>query len=71
VTRVNFRLQKLFHHGYLTRQFLPTLKGSSQAIYLLDRLGLAVAAERLAKDAADLWHPKETLKPLFLGHSLR
>lgn len=70
VTRVNFRLQKLFHHGYLARHFLPTLKGSSQAIYMLDRLGLPVAAERLGKDPGTLSRPKEKLKPLFLAHEL-
>ncbi|MGH2362396.1 MAG: replication-relaxation family protein [bacterium] len=70
VTRVNFRLQKLFHHGYLVRHFLPTLKGSSQAIYALDRLGLPVAAERLGKDAAALWRFKDKLSPFFLAHEL-
>jgi len=70
VTRINFRLQKLFHHGYLRRHFLPTLKGSSQAIYTLDRVGLPVAAERLGKDVKDLWHPKTTLHPFFLNHQL-
>lgn len=70
VTRVNFRLQKLFHHGYLVRHFLPTLKGSSQALYTLDRLGLPVAAERLGKDTADLWRPKDKLSPFFLAHEL-
>lgn len=70
VTRANFRLQKLFHHGYLIRHFLPTLKGSSQALYMLDRLGLPVAAERLGKDAAALWRPKEKLSPFFLAHEL-
>ncbi|HET8579446.1 MAG TPA: replication-relaxation family protein [Nitrospiraceae bacterium] len=70
VTRVNFRLQKLFHHGYLARHFLLLFKGSSQAIYTLDRLGLPVAAERLGKDVATLWRPKEMLSPLFLTHEL-
>lgn len=69
-TRVNFRLQKLFHHGYLARHFLPTLKGSSQAIYTLDRLGLPVAAERLGRDTAPLWRPTGQIKPLFLSHEL-
>jgi len=70
VTRVNFRLQKLFHHGYLARHFLPTLKGSSQAVYALDRLGLPVAAERLGKDVTDLWRPKDKVNPFFLAHEL-
>jgi hypothetical protein len=69
-TRVNFRLMRLFHHGYLARHYLPTMHGSSQAIYALDRLGLPVAAERLGKDVAQLWRPKEKLKPLFLNHQL-
>ncbi len=68
-TRVNFRLQKLFHQGYLARHYLPTVKGSSQAIYTLDRLGLPVAAERLGKDTADLRRPK-ALHPFFLAHQL-
>lgn len=70
ITRINFRLQKLFHRGYLRRHFLPTLKGSSQAIYMLDRVGLPVAAERLGKDVKGFWHPKTTLHPFFLDHQL-
>jgi hypothetical protein len=69
-TRVNFRLIRLFQHSYLARHYLPTVHGSSQAIYVLDRLGLPVAAERLGKDAAELWRPKESLKPLFLNHQM-
>lgn len=68
-TRVNFRLQKLFHNGYLRRYFLPMLKGSSQAIYTLDTAGVPVAAERLGKDVKDFWRPK-TLHPFFLAHQL-
>ena len=70
VTRVNFRLQKLFHHGYLARHFLPTVKGSSQAVYMLDQSGLPVAAERLGKDTAGLWRPQDKLSPFFLAHTL-
>jgi hypothetical protein len=69
-TRVNFRLQKLFHNGYLKRHYLPMLKGSSQAIYTLDGPGLPVAAERLGKDTADFWRPKSALHPFFLSHQL-
>jgi len=70
ITRVNFRLQKLFHNGYLRRHYLPMLKGSSQAIYTLDTAGGPVAAERLGKEAKDFWRPKTTLHPLFLVHQL-
>jgi hypothetical protein len=69
-TRVNFRLQKLFHNGYLRRHYLPMLKGSSQAIYILDAAGVPVAAERLGKDVKDFWRPKMALHPFFLAHQL-
>lgn len=68
-TRVNFRLQKLFHNGYLRRYYLPTLKGSSQAIYTLDTAGVPVAAERLGKNTKSFWKPK-ALHPFFLAHQL-
>lgn len=68
-TRVNFRLQKLFHNGFLRRHYLPMLKGSSQAIYTLDSAGLPVAAERLGKDTDALRRPK-ALHPFFLAHQL-
>ena len=69
VTRVNFRLQKLFHNGYLRRHYLPMLKGSSQAIYALDTAGIPVAAERLGRDTKNLWRPK-ALHPFFFAHQL-
>jgi hypothetical protein len=68
-TRVNFRLQKLFHNGYLRRHYLPMFKGSSQAIYTLDAGGVPVAAERLGKDTSTFWKPK-ALHPFFLAHQL-
>ncbi len=61
-TRVNFRLQKLFHNGYLRRHYLPILKGSSQAIYTLDTAGVPVAAERLGKDTKDFWKPRRSTR---------
>jgi len=39
VGRANIRLRKLFDHGYLSRQFLPTNGGSSKALYFLGPQG--------------------------------
>lgn len=69
-TRANFRLGKLFHNGYLQRQAVPVLHGSSQALYTLDRFGVPVAAERLGKDPASFWCPARKFSPLFLTHQL-
>lgn len=68
----NFRLQKLYHHKFLNRIHLPTVRGSSQAIYCLDREGVSVAAEILGVSPASIpWKYKNRdVKPLFLRHLL-
>lgn len=71
-TRANFRLQKLYHHKFLNRLHLPTVRGSSQAIYYLDRQGVPVAAEMLGVPPAEVtWKFKSRdVGALFLKHVL-
>ncbi len=71
-TRANFRLQKLYHHKLLGRLHLPTVRGSSQAIYHLDRQGVPVAAEALGIQPATIpWkYKRRDVGPLFLRHLL-
>jgi len=71
-TRANFRLQKLYHHRFLNRLHLPTVRGSSQAIYCLDREGVPVAAEVLGVPPASIpWKRKSRdVGPLFMRHLL-
>src|SRR5579859_2264834 len=71
-TRANFRLQKLYQHKLLNRLHLPTLRGSSQAIYCLDRQGVSVAAEVLGVQPATIpWkYRNRDVGALFLKHLL-
>jgi hypothetical protein len=71
-TRANFRLQKLYQHKFLNRLHLPTVRGSSQAIYCLDRNGVEVAAEALGVPPATIpWKYKNRdVGALFLKHLL-
>lgn len=71
-TRANYRLQKLWNHGFLNRLHLPTVRGSSQAIYCLDRHGVPVAAEVLGVPPATIpWKYKNRdVGALFLKHLL-
>ena len=50
VTRANIRLRKLFDHGYLDREFLPTDRGGSEAIYTLGKHGISIVSDELGTD---------------------
>ena len=50
VTRVNLRLRKLFDYAYLDREFLPTNRGGSEALYLLGRNGITIVSEEMGLD---------------------
>lgn len=65
-------LQKLYHHRFLNRLHLPTVRGSSQAIYCLDRDGVPVAAEILGVPPASIpWkYKRRDVGPLFMRHLL-
>lgn len=72
VSSCNARLQRLFHHGYLSRSMRTSWDGSSQAVYALDRRGAALVAETLGVDlAAVRWSPKQRRSELyFRDHTL-
>ena len=71
--RVNSRLRKLYDHHYLSRSFLPTVRGSAKAIYYLGSKGITVVAEELGIDLNLIKRKcKATskLRELFLSHAL-
>jgi Replication-relaxation len=71
--RVNSRLRKLYDHHYLSRSFLPTVRGSAKAIYYLGSKGITVVAEKLGIDLNLIKRKcKATskLRELFLSHAL-
>ena len=71
--RVNFRLRQLYDHQYLSRFYLPTIRGSSKAIYYLGPKGVVVIAEELGLDANQIKRQRKStrdLRELFLTHAL-
>lgn len=67
-------LSRLFQHGFLARQFLPTAygEGQSQALYLLDERGADLMAAELGVDrGAVLWTRRNNqVSTPFLDHTL-
>ena len=58
VSSCNSRLQKLFHHGYVTRSTRGHTLASA-TVYALDRRGVQVVAETLGLEPSDVrWSPK-------------
>lgn len=73
VTRANIRLRKLFDHGYLSRRFLPTVKGSGVAVYCLGSKGIPLIAEHLDFDEQLVKSKRRDaleVKDFFLTHDL-
>lgn len=73
VTRVNSRLRKLFDSAFLYRTFLPTVKGSSKAIYTLGRNAGQIVSEKLnipLQEVRSKIGATRKASPLFLSHSL-
>lgn len=73
ITRANVRLRKLFDAGLISRTYLPTVKGSSQAIYFLGKKAVKFVSEQLKIPAEEVKKKiQSTQKPssLFLNHSL-
>ena len=70
----NARLQRLYHHGFLERRWLPVEfgRGTSQAIYLLAERGADVVAGQLGSDrGATNWREAHNeVGSLFLEHTL-
>ncbi len=73
ITRVNVRLRKLFDHGYLSRRFQPTTRGSSKAIYVIGENGVKLVAEMSGIDTLEIKRRQRTYlarKELFFDHDL-
>ena len=71
--RGNARLRKLYDHQYLSRSFLPTIRGSSKAVYCLGPQGALVVGEELGLDPKAVRKSTKKisqLKELFLTHAL-
>ncbi len=71
--RANMRLRKLYDHQYVCRRFLPTTRGSGQALYYLGKEGVSVVAQELGLDPLLVKQKAREiarLKPLFLDHGL-
>ncbi len=73
VTRINIRLRKLYDHDYLSRFFLPSIKGSAKALYFLGPKGIEVLSKSLGLDPMGLENERKNIsegKDLFLNHQL-
>src|SRR5205814_373282 len=73
VTRVNARLRKLFDHRYLSRRFLPAVKGSAEALYCIGPESVPIVAEKLGLDPQEIKRKRKDaleVKDLFLRHNL-
>jgi hypothetical protein len=73
VTRVNARLRKLFDHRYLSRRFLPAVKGSAEALYCLGPESVPIVGEKLGLDSQEIKRKRKDaleVKDLFLRHNL-
>jgi hypothetical protein len=71
--RINQRLRKLYDHKYLSRYFLPTIRGSAKAIYYLGARGAALVADELGVDLNLIKRERKAtseLQELFLNHAL-
>jgi len=71
--RANIRLRKLYDHQYLSRAFMPTVRGSAKAIYHLGPKGEQVISEDLGFEINLIKKKRKAaskLKGLFLDHSL-
>ena len=71
--RVNSRLRQLYDHGYLSRSFLPTTRGSGKAVYTLGPKGTAIIAEESGQDLEVIKRKMKgvsQLKEFFLSHNL-
>jgi len=70
-TSANVRLRKLWENGCLDRYFLPTLMfhGSTEALYLLGRKGVDIAAVTLGVERAEIARGLSYLKQKVRTHS--
>jgi hypothetical protein len=62
-------MQRLFHHGFLARVFLPVVKGAAPTLYVLDRVGVQLLRAEFGLEHLK-WHPtSKNLKGEFLEHT--
>lgn len=73
MSQTRLRLTKLYHNSYLDRVYRPTVKGSAEAIYCLDRKGADVLAAELDIDRGQIfWQGRrKMLSQRSLEHALR
>ena len=73
MSKTRLRLTKLYHNRYLDRVHRPTVKGSGEAIYCLDKRGADMLASKLDVDRGSmLWHGRSKhLSPDSLEHAIR
>lgn len=67
-----FRLEKLYDHGFLDRKFLPVALGTgrSPTLYVLDRRGAEVLRAHRGYDELTFYHTSKDLSSQFLEHTL-
>ena len=73
IRRVNSRLRKLYDHCYLSRSFLPTIRGSAKAIYFLGPQSALIISEQLGLDIGLVQRKIKSLskvKEFFLNHAM-
>ena len=73
VTRINVRLKRLYDRCYLSRRFLPTLKGSPKVLYFLGPRGIGTVSDSLGIDSLVFEREMKNIsegKDLFLNHQL-
>jgi len=67
-----FRLEKLYDHGFLDRKFLPVALGAgrSPTLYVLDRRGAELLRAERGYDNLTFYHTSKDLSAQFLDHTL-
>jgi hypothetical protein len=67
-----FRLEKLYDHGYLERKFLPVMlgQGRSPTLYVLDRKGAELLRVERGYDDLVWYSTSKDLKTEFLEHTI-
>jgi hypothetical protein len=67
-----YRLERLYDHGFLERKFLTVARGEgrSPTLYILDRRGAEVLRSERGMENLKWWSSSKDLSPLFLEHTL-
>ncbi|MBM4467673.1 MAG: hypothetical protein FJ014_19320 [Chloroflexi bacterium] len=70
IQTASYRLQRLWQHSYVDRDYWPVALGSSPAIYRVARRGARALAAHLGGDAEDYTVTSGTQDQIFLDHTL-